>query len=97
METRPLEVYAPQYFFLGAPYVMKDLGPLHAGLAWGPGKAGESPGGEEWKRELPGNCLPGPSPDHIEETALHAGRRLWLEASIARRTDVDCGLEGNRC
>jgi len=37
-------------------------------MAREPGKEGERTGGEEWKRELFGNCLQGPSPDYIKKT-----------------------------
>ena len=45
--TNFLEIYAPQYFFFNAPYVMKDFEPLHARLERQARQGGAGPGGKE--------------------------------------------------
>ena len=95
--NRPLEIYAPQYFFLGAPYVLKDWDHFMRVWQGNLGKKAREQVEKNGNVKLFGNCLQGPSPDDIKETSLYASRRLWFEASIARRTDVGCGMERNRC
>ena len=95
--NRPLEIFAPQYFFLGAPYVMKDWDHFMRIWQGNLGKKAREQVEKNGNVSSFGNCLQGPSSDDIKETDLYSSRRLWFETSIARNTDVDCGMERNRC
>jgi Bacterial extracellular solute-binding protein, family 7 len=81
---QPLEISAPQYFFLNAPFVMKDF--EHFMRVW------QGPLGKQARELVEKNG----NQTYLEKAALHAGRFLPAEAAPAHGQNLDRGLEGGR-